>query len=358
MADSGGSEKTEKATPKKKRDERKKGNVFSSKDLVAAFFILIMFGTLRIMGSLILSTCYDCITYWFSLCDGRFIPSTDNVTLMLTKSLTTFAIIAGPPLIVSCLVNVLFTGAQTGFIASGEALKFKMNRLNPIEGIKKMFSLRSIVELIKSLLKIAIIGAIIYTQIKKNFIQISTLYNVDVMSALIFLCSTIFSIIMTIGAIFIGLGIADLFYQWFEHEKQMKMTKQEVKEEYKQMEGDPQIRAQIKQKQREMAQQRMMADVPTADVIIRNPTHIAIAIKYDPKKSGAPVVVAKGADYVAEKIIAIATENHIMMTENKPLARALYDEVKLGKEIPSAFYQEVAEILAWVYDIEKKTLDS
>lgn len=356
MPDSGGSEKTEKATPKKKKDERKKGNVFSSKDLVAAFFILIMFGALRLMGPLLLTTCYDNMTYWLNLCDGRFVPSTDNVTQMVIKGLTTTAILAGPLLIISCVINILFTGAQTGFIISGEALKFKMNRLNPIEGIKKMFSLRSVVELVKSLLKIAIIGAIIYTQIKNNFAQISKLYDVDILSSLVFFCSTIFSIIMTIGAIFIGIGIADLFYQWFEHDKQMKMTKQEVKEEYKQMEGDPQIRAQIKQKQREMAQQRMMAEVPTADVIIRNPTHIAIAIRYEPEKGGAPMIVAKGADYIAEKIIAIATENNVPMTENKPLARALYDEVKLGKEIPSVFYQEVAEILAWVYDIAKKTL--
>lgn len=356
MAGGGSGEKTEQATPKKKRDERKKGNAFSSKDLVTAFFILIIFFTMKIMGEFMLSEIFHSLTFWIKLCDGSFKITDEAIHPIIIEAMKTIFIVVGPIMLVSIVVNVLFTGAQTKFIFSPEALKFKMSRINPIEGFKKLFSIRSVVELVKSLLKIAVIAAIIYDQISKSITQFARLFDVDIMTGILYLCSSIFSVVTTIGAIFIGIGILDLGYQWWEYEKNLKMSKQEVKEEYKQMEGDPQIKGQIKQKQREMAQKRMMADVPTADVVVRNPTHFAVAIRYDHEKNNAPTVVAKGADLVAKKIIEIATEAKVIMTENKPLARALYDTVEIGQEIPSEFYQEVAEILAWVYDINNKKL--
>ena len=356
MAGGGGGEKTEQATPKKKKDERKKGNVFSSKDLVAAFFILIVFFTIKILGKFMLTTLFNSMKYWLSVCDGSFKVTTDTMSVILIESAKVVLIVAGPIMLASIAVNVLFTGAQTRFVFSMEALKPKFSRMSPIEGFKKLFSIRSLVEVVKSLIKIAVISAIIYNQIKGSIVQIAKLFDVDLMAAVLYLCSSVFSAVMSIGVVFIGLGILDVGYQWWEHEKNMKMTKQEVKEEYKQMEGDPQIKGKIKQKQREMAQMRMMQDVPNADVIVRNPTHYAIAIKYDPEKNNAPMVIAKGADFVASKIIEIATEHDIAMTENKPLARALYDAVDVGREIPGDFYQEVAEILAWVYDLKKKPL--
>ena len=352
----GAGEKTEKATPKKKRDERKKGNVFSSKDLVSAFFILIMFFSLKLMGKFFYMTLFNSMTYWINLCDGSFALTDGQLSTIIIEVTKTTFMVARPMLIIGIAINILFTGAQTRFIFSGEALKFKFNRLNPIEGFKKLFSLRSLVEIIKSLLKIAVLSGIIYDQVKKNLVNLSKLFDVELKTAVLYVCGSIFSVAMSIGVVFIFLGILDLGYQWWDHEKNMRMTKQEVKEEYKQMEGDPQIKSQIKQKQREMAQRRMMQEVPKADVIIRNPTHYAIAILYSPEKSGAPIVVAKGKDYVAQKIIDIATEHDILMTENVPLAHALYDEVDLGREIPAAFYQEVAEILAWVYELKHKAI--
>ena len=356
MASSGTGEKTEQATPKKKRDERKKGNVFSSKDLVAAFFILIIFYTIKILGKMMLSMLFNSMIYWLKVCDGSYVLSEDKIVPLLIEVCKTIFIVAGPLLIVSGFINIIFTGAQTKFIFSTEALKPKFSRMNPIEGIKKLFSMRSLVEIVKSLLKIAIVSAIIYSQIKGSIKDIAKLYDVDILSSVMYLCSAVFSTVMSISFVFIGLGILDLGYQWWDYEKNMKMTKQEVKEEYKQMEGDPQIKGKIKQKQREMSQKRMMQEVPKADVIIRNPTHYAIAVRYEPEKNNAPIVVAKGADRVAMKIIEIAKDHDITMTENKPLARALYDEVDIGREITGEFYQEVAEILAWVYDLKNKPM--
>lgn len=356
MASGGGGEKTEQATPKKKRDERKKGNVFSSKDLVAAFFIILMFLTIKVLGKFMYTALYNSMSFWLSVCDGSY-PLTDEAAIpIMVEVIKVFVIVAGPLLIMSILINVIFTGAQTRFIFSTEALKPKFSRLNPIEGFKKLFSIRSVVELVKSLIKIAVIAWIIFNDISGEIYHIAALFDVDISSAFLYMCSTLFSTVINIGVIFILLGIVDLFYQWWDYEKNLKMTKQEVKEEYKQMEGDPQIKGKIKQKQREMAQRRMMQEVPTADVIIRNPTHYAIAVRYDPDKNLAPVVVAKGADLVAMKIIEIAEAHDITMTENKPLARALYDKVDIGREIPPEFYQTVAEILAWVYDLKNKPM--
>ena len=347
-------EKTEQATPKKRRDERKKGNVFSSKDLVSAFFILLMFFTMRLMSSLMVKVISDSMTYWLDLCSGN-IPITPVYTrTVFLEVVRAFCLTAGPPLIVGILVNVLFTGAQTRFVFSGEALKFKLSRMNPLEGIKKMFSLKALVELVKNLLKIAVIAAIIYNEIIDRLPEIARLLDVDVKAGMAYLAGAIYSTIMTIGAVFLGVGVADLLYQWYQFEKDMRMTKQEIKEEYKQMEGDPQIKGRIKQKQREMSQQRMMQEVPTADVIIRNPTHYAVAIRYNPDKNNAPVVVAKGAGYVALHIIGCAEDNDVTMVENKPLARALYEKVELDREIPPDFYSAVAEILAFVYNLKNK----
>lgn len=349
-------EKTEKATPKKRRDQRKKGNIFTSKDLVTAFFILIMFYSLKLLGPFYYKTLSESMIYWLKATDGSLLIDKSNLSVLVLEISKTVAIVAGPLLLIGIFVNVLFTGAQTRFLFSKEALKPKFNRLNPIEGFKRLFSLKSLVEIVKSLIKIAVIIAIIYDDIKKNFVYAAKLFDVDIITAVVYLCSAILSSALTIGGVFIFIGILDYGYQWYDYEKNLKMSKQEIKEEYKQMEGDPQIKGQIKQKQREMAQKRMMQEVPNADVIVRNPTHYAIAIQYDPQKAGAPLVIAKGKDYVAQKIIEIAEENKILMTENVPLAHALYDEVDLGREIPSAFYKEVAEILAWVYEIQHKKI--
>ncbi len=356
MASGAGGEKTEQATPKRKRDERKKGNVFSSKDLVAAFFILIVFSTFRIFSKFMFTTLSQYMIYWLSVAGEVSSVTTEGLLEIFRNSFKTIIFVAGPIYIVGMIVPVIFTGMQTRFIFSMEALKFKFSRLSPIEGMKKLFSIRSVVEIVKSLLKIAIIAAVIYDSIKDRLQKIATLSDVEVKASFVYIASAVFSTVMAIAVVFIFLGILDLAYQWWEYEKNLKMTKQEVKEEYKQMEGDPQIKSKIKQKQREMSQARMMQEVPKADVIIRNPTHFAVAVLYDPENNRAPVVIAKGADRIALKIIEIAQENNINCKEDKPLARGLYEAVEIGQEIPEEFYHEVAEILAFVYNLKNKII--
>lgn len=355
MADSSG-EKTEKATPKRKKDERKKGNVFSSQDIVAAFSVLIMFFTIKICFQFMSKSISQCVIFWMQECGQYQELSKETLNQILLNSIKTIFLVAGPTFLVGMIAPVIFTGMQTKFIISKEALKPKFSRLNPISGMKKLISIRSVVELVKNLLKIAVITSIIYSQLKKRLTELVKLFDVDIKAAIIYLCSTVFSIVITISVVFIFIGILDIFYQWWEYEKNLKMTKHEVKEEYKQMEGDPQIKGAIKQKQRQMSQARMMQDVKTADVVIRNPTHFAVAIRYDTEKDRAPIVVAKGMDFLALKIIDIASENDVVLQENKPLARALYHEVDVGREIPEEFYKPVAEILAFVYSIKHKTL--
>lgn len=356
MAAGPAGEKTEKATPKRKRDERKKGNVFSSNDFTAALFILIMFLTLRIFSTSMYRNLAEGMMSFIDMSGKYSELSQETLNYVFRNAAKIVFTVAGPAFIVGVIAPVIFTGIQTRFIFSMEAVKPKFSRLNPLTGIKRLFSLRSTIELIKNLIKLAIISSIIYSQVKDRLTEIISFFDIDPRVAIVYLCSSIFSAVMTIAIIFMFLGILDFGYQWWEYEKNLRMTKQEIKEEYKQMEGDPEIKGKIKQKQREMSRARMMQEVPTADVVIRNPTHFAVAIKYDPEKNHAPAVVAKGMDLVALKIIEIAQENDVTLTENRPLARALYDSVEIGQEIPEEFYHEVAEILAFVYDLKQKKL--
>ncbi len=356
MAGNSAGEKTEQATPKRKKDERKKGNVFSSKDLVAAFYMLITFFTISAFSQPMYKTLCESMTYWLNISGRASSITTEDMSSIFRYAAVTVLTIAGPIFIVGILVPIIFTGLQTRFIFTFSSVSPKFSRLNPLEGIKKLISMRSLVELVKNLIKIAIISAIIYSQIKDRLVEIIKLFDIDIKVSVVYLCSAVYTTVMTISVIFVFIGILDIAYQWWEYEKNLKMTKQEIKEEYKQMEGDPQIKGQIKQKQREMSQARMMQEVPNADVVIRNPTHFAVAIKYDPDKNNAPTVIAKGMDSVALKIIEIATENNVILQEDKPLARALYDAVEIGDEIPEEFYNSVAEVLAFVYELKQKNL--
>lgn len=357
MAESAG-EKTEKATEHKRREERKKGNVMQSKDVVTAAFILIVFCVLKVTMKLIIATCESSFDYWFGLAgsgmsDGRIdgMPFYSKLMLEIGKVLV---ICAGPTLIVGVLVTVIATGAQTKFIFSKESLKFKIDKLNPINGIKKMFSLSSAFELAKAILKLVILVVVVYDEIKKRIPEFATLFDLEIASSMMYMLDTIFSIVIKIAAVFVGVAVVDVLFQYFKFEKDMRMTKQEVKEEYKNLEGDPQVKGKRRQIQRQMSMGRMMDAVPESDVIIRNPTHYAIAIKYDKEKNSAPVVLAKGADNLAMKIVGIAEKHDIVMVENKPLARGLYDSVEVGREIPVEFYHAVAEVLSFVYKLQGK----
>lgn len=350
-------EKTEKATEHKRREERKKGNVMQSKDVVTAAFILAVFGLLRIMAKLMLTTTEDSIEYWMSIAglgmgdNGTTIQGMQVYARLVLEIGKVVVIVAGPILLVSLFVTIIATGAQTRFIFSRESLKFKLDKLNPINGIKKMFSISSLFELAKSILKLAILVFVVYGEVKDRIPELAKLYDMDLLNSLVYMADAVFSIVMQVAMVFVGVAVVDVLFQYFKFEKDMRMTKQEVKEEYKSLEGDPQVKGKRRQIQRQMAMSRMMDAVPDADVIIRNPTHFAVAVKYDEYKNNAPVVVAKGADNLAMKIVDIAEKNNVATVENKPLARGLYDAVEVGKEIPPSFYHAVAEVLAFVYGL-------
>lgn len=355
MAESAG-EKTEKATEHKRREERKKGNVMQSKDVVTAAFILIIFCVLKVMMKMMIAVSERSFDYWFSLAGSGMeeqridgMPFYSKLMLEIGKVLL---ICAGPTLIVSILVTVIATGVQTKFLFSTESIKFKISKLNPISGIKKMFSLSSVFELAKSILKLVILAVVVFDEVKKRIPEIARLFDMEIAGSMMYMLDTIFSIVIKVAAVFVGVAVVDVLFQYFKFEKDMRMTKQEVKEEYKNLEGDPQVKGKRRQIQRQMAMSRMMDSVPESDVVIRNPTHFAVAIKYDKNKNNAPIVLAKGADNLAKKIVGIAEEHKIIMVENKPLARGLYDSVDVGREIPPEFYHAVAEVLSFVYGLQ------
>ena len=351
MADSS---KTEKATPKKREDEQKKGNIFQSSDVISALSILALFYTLKIIFPFLYQHMSGVIIKYIGYMRTVNTLSTAFAMDVAKDVLIAILLLAGPVMLVSIAVGVIATGMQTKFKISKENLKIKFSRLSPLQGIKKMISLRSITELIKAMLKISVIGYILYSaflNISKSFTK---LMFEDIFGAVSFILNSIMDIVIQLSLAFILIAAFDYLYQWWEYERNIKMSKQEIKEEYKQLEGDPQIKGQIRDRQRKMATQRMMQQVPTADVIIRNPTHFAVALKYDIEKNSAPIVVAKGQDYTALKIIEIAEQHHIPMTENRPLARALYSTVEINREIPQEFYLILAEIMAWVYSTKKE----
>lgn len=351
-----GEDKTEKATPKKRRDQRKEGNVLQSKEIVTAFSVAGIFAGAALLAKLILQQCISITGEIFAEIGTVTEVNTEFVIQLYVRVLTVLVITILPLSLIAMLVGSLPTVAQTRGLFTMKALRPKFSRLNPLEGFKRLFSIQSAVGMIKSLIEVIIICYVVYSQIVGRIPQIIALMNTDVIVGLSYFGTTIFELVMIICVLLVFVAAADFLFQWWQFEKKLKMSKQEVKDEYKQMEGDPQIKGKIKQMQQQMAQKRMMAEVPTSDVVIRNPTHYAIAIKYDQDKNRAPIVVAKGVDALALRIVKIAQENDIYMTENPPLAHLLYNTVKIGMEIPPDLYHTIAEILAVVYEIKNKKL--
>lgn len=258
-----------------------------------------------------------------------------------------------PLLLVALISALIINYMQVGFLFTIEPLKLKLDKLSPLKGFKRLFSFKSIVEMVKSILKAAGVLFICYNYITGQKEVLVSVLHMPLMAAVLTMWDIIFNIVMRCGALLFVLGILDYVYKRWENSKELKMSKQEVKEEYKQLEGDPFIKGKIKEKQRQMAMSRMMQEVPQADVVITNPTHYAVALKYDRDSNEAPKVVAKGRDLIAQKIKEIARENEVHIIENKPLARSLYDSCELGDEIPPRLYEAVADVLAYVYKLKK-----
>lgn len=348
-----GGEKTEEPTGKRRDDFRKKGQVAQSKEVHTA----------ALLTGLLLFWVFYMSTFWKGLIQllSTLIQSLDNfeVTPTSTMQLAYFVIqqmgiLLTPVFIFVLIVGVFSSYFQIGFLLTAKPLKPDLGKLNPIQGAKKFVSKKTFVDLIKSIAKIIFIGWLAYTTIFDNFEKALQLTDMTASIALLFLGKTAAIIIAKVCAALILLAFIDLLFQRYEMEEKMKMTKQEVKEEYKESEGDPLIKSQIRAIQREMARKRMMAEVPDADVIITNPTHISIAVKYNSEEMDAPVVVAKGADNMAMKIREVAREHEVPIVENPPVARMLHT-LDLGTQVPEEMFKAVAEILAHVYKLKNKS---
>ncbi len=349
-------EKTEKASPKRKQDERKKGNIFLSQEVVTIVTLLATFYCLKIMMAFIVETLESSIKYFTGLAATMTELTYSNLGDFLINLIIVFAKTAMIPLLVCGFAAIISTMLQTKMLFSTKAFSFKAERIDPLKGLKKLFSKRSLVELLKSLLKITVVLYVVYSVIKTEVFLMPRMMDMSFIQAFSKTGSIIMSIVLKASIVFIFVAGADYLYQWWEYEKNLRMSKQEVKDEYKQTEGDPQIKSRMKSMQQQRARRRMMQNVPTADVVIRNPTHFAVAIKYDQEMHRAPRVVAKGMDSLALRIVAKAQESGVYVMENKPLARALYDSVDLDGEIPERFYRAIAEVLAFVYSLKKKEL--
>ena len=341
--------KTEKATPKKRKDERKKGHVAMSKDVISVTTLFGSIVMLRLRFPAMVRSVKAFVSYCFGLASGRVVTGiSDN---LLLQSVLLIVRVSGPLLAVTALLAVVATMAQTRMLVTAEPLKPKLSKLNPVQGFKKMFSLNSVIQMLMGFAKIIVLMVLIYTCVR-DMMEVSVRYlHADLGGALEHILLAVFSMMMKVAALFLVLAGVDLLYQRWHFEREMKMTKDEVKDEYKQMEGDPKVKAKIRHIQRKMAMARMMQQVPEADVIIRNPTHVAVALRYHAGEDEAPVVLAKGLDTLAQRIIDVAESHDITIIENVPLARALYAEVEVNSQIPSDLYEAVAEVMVYLYKL-------
>ncbi|MDE6873058.1 MAG: flagellar biosynthesis protein FlhB [Lachnospiraceae bacterium] len=352
-----GGEKTEEPTTKKLEDARKEGQVSKSQELTTAFSLMGLFLSLKIfcgmLGNRLILSFSD--TYSLISTVGAEEFNQNTYGRLLTDGIITVMLAILPFLAVAFLIAFVTNVVQVKWKVTGKPLMPKLSKMSPIKGFKKIFSMDKVMELIKAVAKILVISVIVYTTMKDKVDHLHVLYQIgNISAAVVYVGGEIIDLGIKVSAFFLIIGFADLFYQKRKFKKEMRMTKQEVKEEYKQTEGDPQIKGRIRQKMREASQRRMMQQLPEADVVITNPTHFACALKYDKEVNAAPVLIAKGADYVAAKIKEAAKEYDIPIVENKPLARMLYYNVDLEQEIPTELYQMTAEVLSYVYGLKNK----
>ncbi|MFP7477626.1 flagellar biosynthesis protein FlhB [Terribacillus saccharophilus] len=346
-------EKTEKATPKKQQDTRKKGQVAKSQDVNTAVLLLFSLGVLALMGGYFKNQFLQLFRHVFSQYLNQDITANTVQTLLVEMSIS-LAKIVGPVMGIAILAGLVSNFAQFGLLFSGEAIKFDLKKIDPIQGAKRIFSVRALVELLKSLLKIGLVGVVAFYVLWQNLDTVMTMFTKSPENAMQFFGKITLNMCFAATIALFFIAVLDYAYQRFDFAKNIRMSKQDIKDEYKNMEGNPLIRSKIKEKQRQMSMMRMMSEVPKADVVITNPTHFAIAIQYDDKKSDTPIVIAKGMDHVALKIKEIAKANNVTMVENRPLARGLYKNVELNQPIQEEFFQAVAEVLAFVYRTERK----
>ncbi|AGC67603.1 flagellar biosynthetic protein FlhB [Thermoclostridium stercorarium subsp. stercorarium DSM 8532] len=348
------SQKTEKATPKRRKDARKKGQVLYSREISSALVLLFVFLTIKALKEFIYNQTSALFRASMNLAINFNASSINEIMGLLGLTMLQLLKIVGPFFAVSLVAGVGSSYAQVGSLFTTEPLKPKLSRINPINGVKRIFSLRGLIELLKAILKIIIIGVVAWKSIQAETNNIARLMNLDLLQAAGYIVSTSINVAIKICLCMVAIAVLDFLYQWWQYERDLRMTKQEVKEEYKETEGNPETKQRIRSKMREISTRRMLSEVPKADVVITNPTHYAVAILYDADKAPAPVVIAKGQDYIAMRIKEVAKEHGVEIVENREVAQALYKNVEIGQQIPPELYQAVAEILAFVYRLKGK----
>jgi flagellar biosynthesis protein FlhB len=352
-ADSDMQEKTEEATPQRREDFRKQGQVVQTRELASAFALLGFALLLFFAGRLFIEQFFEIYNSMYRQ-QLLSVKNAGDIYPALAYAFKKIFLLTLPVYILLFVLGFFSSVVQIGFLFTNEPLTPNLKKVNPLEGIKRMFSMKALVEGLKAIFKFTLVGAVIYFVLRSEVDVIPRLIFSESQQILYYVGTLMFKTLLSISSLMLVLAGVDYLFQRFDMEKQMRMTKQEVKEEVKSREGDPLIKARIRKIQREMANKRMMNDVPKADVIITNPTHLAIALKYDPQKYAAPVILAKGADHVAKKIRELALENEIPIVENKPLARTIFKTLEVGQVIPRELFAAVAEVLAYVFRLKRK----
>lgn len=351
-----GGEKTEDATSKKLQDVREEGNVARSMEIVTAATLLALFISMKLVIGFIGKRLIYSFQEFYTIIPRYVSDGIETAEFMhlLVKATLSLAICVLPFLLLGFIVAFLANSLQFKFKVTMKPLQPKFNKMNPISGFKRMFSLNTFVELLKSVAKVTMIGYLAYGVFTDHAKDLYLIYDISIDQSILLLYDVVMELGIKICILFCILAAADFMYQKWKFKTDNKMTKQEVKDEYKNQEGDPKVKGQQRQRMMQASQRRMMSAIPQADVVITNPTHFAVALAYKPNQEKAPVVVAKGADFIAGRIKEIAKENHVEIVENKPLARMLYYNVEIGNEIPQELYQAVAEVLAYVYQLHNK----
>lgn len=350
MADTA-QEKTEQPTGKKLSDAREKGQVPKSVEVNSAVMLLFGLLTLAVVGTGMMHK-LSALTVTVLRSAHQVDLTVSSVHHYFVLGMMFLGLVLGPVLFALMVLGIATNIAQVGFMFTLEPLQPKFSKLNPLTGISKvMISKRSLVELVKGLAKIGIVALVAYLAIEKLIGDSVSLMDSEPAAIMGFVATSSFVVGLKICAAFLVVALFDLAFQRYDFIQQQRMTKEEVKEENKQAEGDPMVKGRIRSIQRQLARRRMMQDVPKADVIITNPTHYAVALKYDPVKMGAPTVVAKGMNVIALKIREVGKEHNVPIMEDRPLARALYKSVEIGEQIPESLFKAVAEILAYIFRV-------
>lgn len=357
--DGPGGEKTEPATGKKIDDARKEGQVAKSKELSNGLSLLTFFVTLKVFIPYVGGKLIENFQMIFSIFsdivgNGNLNFNRNMMNFILNEMLIRILLILSPFLGIGVIIAFAIELFQVKWKVTSKPLQPKFDKLNPVKGFKRIFSINSIIELIKSIAIIGVMVWIVYDKLEEHIMTLYSLFHISLFSAIGYIGELVLDLGMSISIAMCIIGLADYIYQKIKFKKDLMMTKQEVKDEMKNSEGDPQIKGQIRRRMQQASQRRMMQSVPEADVVITNPTHYAVAIKYNALSASAPIVLAKGQDFLAAKIKEAAKENKIEIVENKPLARMLYANVEVGEEIPAELYQAVAEVLAYVYSLKDK----